>query len=125
MDLGTLSMSRVPVTKSCGPRMATARDLDRKRQAKVKSGLSGLDAKALEALVETGELAAAVEQAVLPAGPRGMRFRVDVEAQRVARLAVGRTGLVGAPVGHHDRDFVIIRVNAFFHRGGPMKRPRL
>src|SRR5207244_10570896 len=61
--------------KPCGPRMATARDLGSDRQARVKSRPLVLDAKALEALVETGELAAAVEQAVLPAGPRGMRFR--------------------------------------------------
>src|SRR6476660_9281500 len=125
MDLGTRSQSPVPATKSCDPRMATARNLDSDRQAKVKIRPSVLDAKALEALVETGELAAAIEQTMLPAGPRRMRFRIYIQAQRVARLAVGRTGLVGAPVGHYDRDFVIIRVNAFFHRGGPLKRPRL
>src|SRR6516225_453458 len=80
------------------------------------SRLSRLDAKALEALVEAGELAAGVNQPLLPSGPRRMRLRVDVEAQRVACLAVSRTRLVGAPVGHHDRDLVIVRVNAFFHR---------
>src|SRR6516225_8118950 len=77
---------------------------------------SGLDAEALKALVEASELAAAVDQTLLPSGPRRMRFWVDVEAQRVARLAVGRTCLVRATVGHHDRDLVIVRVNAFFHR---------
>src|SRR6266436_9877593 len=96
--------------------MATARDLGSDRQAKVKSRPSGLDAKALEALVETGELAAAVEQTMLPAGPCGMRFRIYIQAQRVARLAVGRTRFVGVPVRHQDRDFVIVRVDSFLHR---------
>src|SRR6516164_3043587 len=77
---------------------------------------SGLDAEPLEALVEAGELAAAVDQALLPAGPRRVRLGVDVEAQRVAGLAVGRTRLVGAPVGQHDRDLVIVGVDAFLHR---------
>src|SRR5229473_261893 len=45
-----------------------------------------------------------------------MRFRVDFEAQRVAFLAVGRARLVGAAIGHQDRDVVIIGVNAFLHR---------
>src|SRR6266436_4262688 len=88
-------------------------------------GLSVLDAEALEALVETGELTAAVDQPLLSAGPRRMRFWVYVEAQRVAGLAVGRTRLVGTPVGHYDRNLVVVRVNAFFHRGGPLKWPRL
>src|SRR6516162_10204816 len=83
---------------------------------------SGLDAEALEALVETGELAAAVDQPLRPSGPRRMRLRVDVEPQRVARLAVSRTRLIGAPVGHHDSDLVIVGVNAFFHRVALRKR---
>src|SRR5215472_3217048 len=82
----------------------------------------GLDPEALEALVEASELAAAVDQTLLPSGPRRMRFWIDVEAQRVARLAVGRTCLVRATVGHHDRDLVIVRVNAFFLRTALKKR---
>src|SRR6516164_1774905 len=77
---------------------------------------SGLDSKTLEALVEAGELAAAVDQTLPPPGPRRMRFRVDVEEQRVARLAVSRARLVGGPIGQHDRDFVIVGVDTFFHR---------
>src|SRR5215472_5799920 len=45
-----------------------------------------------------------------------MRFGIDVEPQGVSRLAVSRTRLIRASVGHHDGDFVIIRVNSFFHQ---------
>src|SRR5579863_7980549 len=79
----------------------------------------GLALEALEAPVEAGELTAGVKQALLAAGPGRMRFRVDFEAQRVAGLAVGRARRVGAAVGHHDGDLVIIRVNAFLHRANP------
>ena len=41
-----------------------------------------------------------------------MRFRVDVEAQRVAGFAVGRARLIRGAVGHHDRDLVIVGVDA-------------
>src|SRR5215468_11791431 len=68
-----------------------------------------LQAKPLEPLVEARELAACIEQAMLPAGPGRVRFRIDVEAQRVARFAVGRTRLIGAAIGHHDGDLVIVR----------------
>src|SRR5215469_7311612 len=87
----------------CSPKLATAPDADGECQPAVKGWREPalrLDAKALEALVEAGELAAAVDQTLLPAGPRRMRLRVDIEAQRVARLAVGRACLVGASIGH-------------------------
>src|SRR5260370_34613962 len=77
---------------------------------------SGLAPEALEAPVEARELAAGVEQALLAAGPGWVRFRVDFEAQRVARFAVGRARLIAAAVGHHDGDVVIIRLNAVLHR---------
>src|SRR5689334_10341346 len=73
-------------------------------------------AEILEPAVEARELSAGVEQTMLAAGPGRVRFRVDFEAQRVAFLAVGRAGLIDRPVGHNDRDLVIIRVNALFHR---------
>src|SRR5436190_6802601 len=84
--------------------------------------LALLRAEILEAAIEAGELSAGVEQAVLAAGPGRVRFRVDIEAQRVAFLAIGRAGLVARPVGHHDRDLVVIRVNAFLHRTYPQIR---
>src|SRR3546814_10912552 len=37
-------------------------------------------------------------------------------------LAVGRAGLVLAPVGHHDGDLVIVGVDVFLHGSGPLKR---
>src|SRR5579875_569102 len=74
------------------------------------------DAEAAEALVEAGELAAGIDQPLLSAGPGRMRFRIDLQAQGVAGLAVGRARLVGSAVGHDDRDLVIIGVDAFLHR---------
>src|SRR5690348_12712718 len=73
------------------------------------------NAQALEALVESGELAARIEQLLLAASPGRMRARIDFEMERVARFAVGRPGLVGRAVGHDDRDLVIIRVDSVFH----------
>jgi hypothetical protein len=80
-----------------------------------------LQAEALEALVEARKLAAAVDEALLAAGPGRVGFRIDLEAQRVAGLAVGRPRLLGRAVGHDDRDLVIVRMNAVFHRRAPRK----
>src|SRR5260370_19331564 len=74
----------------------------------------------LEALVEAREVAA-VDQPLLTAGTGGMRLRIDLEPERVAGLAVGRSSLVGGAVGHHDGDLVIIRMDAVFHRHAPRK----
>src|SRR5882672_9034843 len=82
---------------------------------------AGLDAEILEALVEAGELAAGVEQAMLAAGPGRVRLRIDIEPQRVAGFAVGRACLIGAAIGHHDSDLVIIRVDLVLHRFKPQK----
>src|SRR5256885_11616928 len=73
-------------------------------------------AQSAELLLEARETSATVEQVLLAAGPGRMRLRVDVEAQRVARLAPGRTGDELGSVGHDDLDGVIIRVNVGFHR---------
>src|SRR4051812_46138855 len=59
-----------------------------------------------ELLLEAREAAAAVEQMLLAAGPRRMRFRVDIEAQRVAGLAPGGTGGELGSVSHDDLDGV-------------------
>src|SRR3546814_5158290 len=56
------------------------------------------------------------------AGPGRVRLGVDVQAHGDARLAVGRAGLVLAPVGHHDGDLVIVGVDVFLHGSGPLKR---
>src|SRR5215469_4529932 len=76
---------------------------------------SGFGSEALEAPIESGELAAAVDEPLLAAGPGRVRLRIDIEAQGVAGFAVGRTRLIGGAVGHHDRDLVIVRMNALFH----------
>src|SRR5262245_62906662 len=76
--------------------------------------LLAFQADALETLLELGELAAGVDQAV-DAGPGRVRLRIDIQAQRVARLAHGRAGLEAAAVGHHHVDLVVVRVNAFLH----------
>src|SRR3546814_15807104 len=59
-------------------------------------------------------------QAML-AGPGRVRLGVDVQAHGDARLAVGRAGLVLAPVGHHDGDLVIVGVDVFLHGSGDRK----
>src|SRR5215831_18122889 len=53
-------------------------------------------------LLEAREPAAAVDQLLLAAGPSRVRFRIDVEMQRIARLAPGRAGGEFGAVGHHD-----------------------
>ena len=59
---------------------------------------------------------AAVEHVLLTAGPGRMRLRVDVEMQRVARLAPGAPGGEFGAVGHHHLDEVIIGMGIGFHR---------
>ena len=65
-------------------------------------------------LLNFGELAAGVHQPV-HAGPGRVRLRIDVEPQRVARLAIGRARLEGRAVGHHHVDLVVVRMDFFLH----------
>src|SRR5262249_61730550 len=51
-----------------------------------------LEAEAGELLLEAREPAAAVDQLLGAAGPGRVRLGVDVEVQRIARLAPGRAG---------------------------------
>lgn len=67
-----------------------------------------------EALVELGQLAAAINHA-MHAGPCRMRLGIDVEMQLRARLAVGRAGDEFGAVGHNDGDFVIIGMSFVLH----------
>src|SRR5262249_37228407 len=85
------------------------------------SQLLAFEADALEPLLELGELAAGVDQAV-DARPGRMRLGVDVQAQRVTRLAHGRAGLEAAAVGHHHGDLVVVRVDALLHGLAPKIR---
>src|SRR5215472_11329086 len=77
-----------------------------------------LDAQILEALLELGELAAAVHQA-MNAGPGRMRLGIDLEIERVAGLAPGRARLEGRSVGHHDVDLMVFGMDLLFHRRLP------
>src|SRR5882757_5182775 len=81
-------------------------------------------AEAAEFLLEARQTPAAIEQMLLAAGPGRVRLRVDVETQRVARLAPGGArGELGS-VGHDDLDGVIVGVKIGFHRGFPAGRMR-
>src|SRR5881397_1228602 len=71
--------------------------------------------EARKLLLEARHSAAAIEQLLRAAGPGRMRLGVDIEVQLVAFLAPGGAGLVLGPVGHHDRNRMIIRMNFGFH----------
>src|SRR3979409_756075 len=82
-----------------------------------KAGLkpSVLLEEARKLLLEARNAATAVEQLLRAAGPGRVRLGVDVEVELVAFLAPGGAGQVLGPVGHHDRNRMIIRVNFGFH----------
>src|SRR5512133_2628180 len=71
--------------------------------------------EARKLLLEARHAAAAVEQLLRAAGPGRVRLGVDIEVQLVAFLAPGGAGLVLGPVGHYDRNHMIIRMNFGFH----------
>ncbi len=71
--------------------------------------------KSGELLLEPRQSAAAVDQLLLPASPGRMRFRIDVEVQRVAGLAPGGPGGELRAVGHHHFHAVIVGVGVGFH----------
>src|SRR3984893_15528809 len=74
--------------------------------------------EARELLVEARQAAAAVEQVLLAAGPGRVRFRVDVEMQRIARLAPGGPGGELGAVGHDHFDGVVVGMSVGFHGAG-------
>src|SRR5580658_334761 len=74
--------------------------------------------EARELLVEPRQAAAAVEQVLLAAGPGRVRFRVDVEMQRIARLAPGGPGGEFGAVGHDHFDGVVVGMGVGFHGFG-------
>src|ERR1700675_1019904 len=71
--------------------------------------------EARELLVEARQAAAAVKQVLLAAGPGRVRFRVDVEMQRIARLAPGGPGGEFGAVGHDHFDGVVVGMAVGFH----------
>lgn len=73
------------------------------------------ESKAAETLVEAIDPAARIDQIAAAAGPCRVRFRVDIEIERVALGAPGRAGLEFRAVGHLDGDEVIIGMGIGFH----------
>src|ERR1700676_2316508 len=71
--------------------------------------------EARELLVEARQAAAAVEQVLLAAGPGRVRLRVDIEMQRIARLAPGGPGGELGAVGHDHFDGVVGGMGVGFH----------
>ena len=73
---------------------------NKKRHLSAPPGRSDLwrgplfQAELLETLVESGELTAGVEQAMVAARPGRMRRRIDIQTQGIALFPVGRAGLV-------------------------------
>src|SRR5262249_17453498 len=74
-----------------------------------------LEAEPGELLLEARKPAAAVDQLLLAAGPGRVRLGVDVEAQRVARLAPGRAGGELGAIGHDDLDGVVLGMGVGLH----------
>src|ERR1700720_2322018 len=71
-----------------------------------------------ELLVEARQAAAAVEQVLLAAGPGRVRFRVDIEMQRIAWLAPGGPGGEFGAVGHDHFDGVVVGMGVGLHGVG-------
>src|SRR5579871_3423756 len=75
----------------------------------------------LEALIETREASAAVDEVLLSARPGGMGGWINIERELLVRLAPGRAGSVGRPVVQDDGHHVIVGMNVFFHRAHSRK----
>jgi hypothetical protein len=71
--------------------------------------------KARVLLLKSRQPSAAVEQMLLAAGPGRVRFRIDIQMQRIPRLAPGRPrGEFGA-IRHDDFDEMVVRMGVGFH----------
>src|SRR5690606_6260136 len=68
-----------------------------------------------ELLLEPAHATATVDELLAAAGPGRMRRRVDVEDERVAFRAIGRTGLKRRTIVHLDGDEVVVRMGLFLH----------
>src|SRR5690606_22703548 len=78
-------------------------------------GLLAAELEAAETLVEAGDHAAMIHQALVAAGPGRVRLRIDFQNHGVPFLTPGGAGLVGGAIGHLDGDGVVIRVNVLLH----------
>src|SRR5262249_53154480 len=83
-----------------------------------------LEAEPSELLLETRKPAAAVDQLLLTAGPGRVGLGVDVEAQRVTRLAAGRAGGELGTIGHDDLDGVVLGMGVGLHGQLSRRWPR-
>src|SRR6185437_15592228 len=112
--------SASPIIAACAS-ASPARNGRKVRRSVRRTGASPIgklflaEGKAAEALVEARDLAARVEQLLVAAGPGRMRLGIDVQLQRVAFLAPGRTGLEGRAVGHLDLDHMVIGMGVDLH----------
>src|SRR5580704_2660981 len=92
-------------------------DIGPARSRRLAAADLGLE-EARELLIEARQAAAAVEQVLLAAGPGRVRFRVDIEMQRIARLAPGGPGGEFGAVGHDHFDGVVVGMEVGFHGVG-------
>src|SRR5580658_1494047 len=83
-------------------------DIRRSRTGRPTPAILFLAEEAFELLIEPRQSAAAIKQMLLAAGPGRVRLRIDVEMQRIAGLAPGRTRREFGAVGHKHLDQVII-----------------
>ncbi len=66
--------------------------------------------------VEFTELSAAIDEMLAAFGPSGVDFGVNIEDELVAGFAIGGSRREAAFIGQHDRDFMVVRMEVFFHR---------
>ena len=79
-------------------------------------GLIRFEAEAAETLVKAGNLTI-LRNTLRAAGPCWVRFWINVQCHRVAFLAPRGAGLEFGPIGHFNRNHVVIGVDIFFHEG--------
>ena len=85
------------------------------------TGVLAAETNSLEALVKLRNLPTCIDKALRTACPSRVRFGIDVELHCIAWCAPCGAGRIGSAVGHHNVDFVIIRVNIFLQRISPAK----
>ena len=71
-------------------------------------------------LIKLGNLATRIDHTLHP-GPSRMRFRVNIQSQRIAGLAHAGHGFEFRPIGHDDINFVVFRVDIRPHGGSSMQ----
>ena len=67
------------------------------------------------ASIKFAQLAAAIGEMLAAFGPSGVDSGVNIEGELVAGFAVGGSCREAAFISQHDGDFVVIRMDVFFH----------